>query len=138
MGMFGAGGGGNFDPGNWVDMKVYHEVMHNDSGGSFHNDHKNKKDDKNQDEKNKKFSLGFKIINIVAWVGFFLSVIIKVLIDRNYKYPQKTPIEIEIAFTIIPIAWLFLSYIGGLIILHFIIKDKERLIEENKDEESEE
>ena len=124
MAMFGDGGGGNFDPGNWVDMQVFNDVTKNDNGGgSFHH---NKNDDDNHHDIAEIFHFGLKITNIVAWVGFFLLIIIKVKISNQYKYPDKIPQSIESAFTIIPIIWLALTYIVGFIALVIVIKNKEK------------
>ena len=134
MGLFDGSDGGNFDPSNWVDMKIYHDVMDGKDSGGFGSNHGHNNKHNN---KNDKFSLGLKIINIIAWVGFFIFLLIKVGIDNNYKYPDKTPYNIEIAFTIIPVIWVVLSYVIGFIILHFALKkDKTSEDGDNKNEES--
>ena len=59
MAMFGAGGGGNFDPSNWVDYNIYNDVMKGDNGGSYnpHNHNKNKKDNNKNNNNNDDYSL---------------------------------------------------------------------------------
>ena len=78
MGLF-DGSGGDFDPGNWVDMQVYNEVM-KDNGDSHQYSSRTSKKSKTSN------NVSFKPIHIIAWVGFFIIMAIKVDIGNHYKY----------------------------------------------------
>ena len=105
MAMFGAGGGGNFDPSNWVDHNVYNEVM-NGENGSYH--HNKKNDNHKHIKKHTKILLWISLGGFVFWF-FVARLVFAVTKDNDYL--------IRAIFDILPHIWLLGSLVIGLVII---------------------
>lgn len=106
MAMFGNGGGGNFDPSNWVDHNVYNEIMNGDNGGSYHHHNNNK--NRNHIDKDSKILLWISLGGFGFWL--FIGGIV-------FSATQESDYIIRSIFALIPFIWPIFSLVIGLIII---------------------
>ena len=88
MGMFGSGGGGDFNPNDWVDYKVYNEVMKNDTTSSTKSNTNSSKEVKIKNTITKKYR-GNHLYLIVPDEILNASKIDLMFTIRTYRYTYR-------------------------------------------------
>ena len=110
MGMFGSGGGGDFNPNDWVDYKVYNEVMKNDTTSSTKSNTNSSKEVK---IKNYKPSILNNKTYVYTMFGVF---IVLCLVASVTTAILKESILVRTIVSLVPPIWLILMLIVSKII----------------------
>ena len=127
MAMFGGGGGGNFDPGNWIDHNIYNVVMNGDGGGShrhFRHNHNHNNDNNNDDK--------FKVLKYLFAGGTIFWFVIAIGVLANTSDDSYIIRDI---FIFLPFIWMLVfGIIIAIKVIFTTIPDVDS--EENQEDEA--